>query len=212
MTVDAYPLHWPANFPRTKPGERQPARFHRDGHPLTIAGGRDRILSEIRSFTRSGHTWRIDPYQVVISSDVPLRLDGLPASGRHMPDEPGVAVYFELDGEAYCLPCDTWDRVPDNMAAIAAHLGAMRGIERWGVGDVRAHFAGFVAIEHQPELKWYDVLGCAQYADSCAVKMAYARARKLAHPDHGGTAEQFQQVQDAYAEWQARVAEMESEQ
>ena len=27
MTVDAYPLHWPANFPRTVKGDRQPARL-----------------------------------------------------------------------------------------------------------------------------------------------------------------------------------------
>ncbi|MFT7338162.1 MAG: hypothetical protein ACI92B_001491 [Marinobacter maritimus] len=203
MTVDAYPLHWPANFPRTKPEDRQPARFHRDGKPLTIAAARDRILGEISAFSRVGHVWSIDPDQVVISSDVPLRRDGLPASGRRMPDEPGVAVYFELDGDAYCLPCDSWDRVPDNMAAIAAHLGAMRGIERWGVGDVRAHFAGFVALEHRPAQRWYDVLGCAPDADPSAVQMAFYRARKRVHPDHGGTAEQFQQVQDAFSEWRA---------
>lgn len=203
MTVDAYPLHWPANFPRTKPEDRQPARFNQDGKPLTIAVARDRILSEIRAFTRTGRTWRIDPDQVVISSDVPLRNDGLPASGRRMPDDPAVAVYFELDGEAYCLPCDTWDRVPDNMAAIAAHLGAMRGIERWGVGDVRTHFAGFVALEHKPELKWYDVLGCSPDAAPAEVMAAYKVATKAAHPDHGGSDEQFHQVQQAYAEWQS---------
>lgn len=203
MTVDAFPLHWPANFPRTAPGDRQPARFHRDGRPLTIAVARDRILAEIGAFTRAGRPWRIDPDQVVISSDVPLRRDGLPASGRRMPEDPGVAVYFELDGEAYCLPCDTWDRVPDNMAAIAAHLGAMRGIERWGVGDVRAHFAGFVAIEHQPTERWHDVLGCAPDATPAEVSAAYKAARKRAHPDHGGSDEQFHKVQQAYAEWQA---------
>lgn len=198
MTVDAYPLHWPANFPRTAPADRQPARFHRDGKPLTIAAGRDRILSEISSFTRAGRAWRIDPDQVVISSDVPLRRDGLPASGRRIPDDPGVAVYFELDGEAYCLPCDTWDRLPDNMAAIAAHLGAMRGIERWGVGDVRAHFAGFVALEHNPEPLWYDVLQCAPDASKDEVVRAYKAARAKAHPDRGGSEESFHQVQQAY--------------
>lgn len=203
MTVDAYPLHWPANFPRTKPEDRKEARFNNSGRPLTIAVARDRILSEISAFTRTGHTWRIDPDQVVISSDVPLRKDGMPASGRRMPDDPGVAVYFELDGEAYCLPCDTWDRVPDNMAAVAAHLGAMRGIERWGVGDVRAHFAGFVALEHQPRQRWFDVLGCDPDAEPEEVRARYKLARKRAHPDHGGTDEEFHGVQQAYAEWQA---------
>lgn len=198
MTVDAYPLHWPANFPRCAESERGEARFNHNGRPLTIADGRKRIMAEIEAFTKYGRPYRIDPDQVIISSDVPLRRDGLPASGRRMPDDPGVAVYFELDGEAYCLPCDTWDRVPDNMAAIAAHLGAMRGIERWGVGDVRAHFAGFVAIEHQPTEKWFDVLGCAPDAEPDEVRAAYKSARKRAHPDHGGTDEQFHKVQQAY--------------
>jgi hypothetical protein len=204
MTVDAYPLSWPANWPRTVQAERQRARFHRDGQPLTIAGSRDRILSEIRSFTRTGHTWHIDPALVVISSDIPLRGDGLPASGRRLPDDSGVALYFELDGAEYCLPCDKWDRASDNMAAIAAHLGAMRGMDRWGVGDVRARFAGFMSLEHQPAERWHDVLSCAKDASASAVKAAYARARKSAHPDHGGSSERFQHVQDAYAEWHQR--------
>lgn len=202
MTVDAYPLHWPANFERTPEHERQEARFSKNGRPLSIADGRDRILAEIRAFTRTGHRWRINPEQVVISSDVPLRRDGLPASGRRMPDDPGVAVYFELDGEPYCLPCDAWNRVPDNMAAIAAHLNAIRGIERWGVGDLRAHFKGFTAIEHQPELKWYDVLGCSPDADAEEVRARYKAARKRAHPDSGGSSDEFHKVQQAYAEWQ----------
>jgi DnaJ-domain-containing protein 1 len=115
-----------------------------------------------------------------------------------------VAVYFKLDGEAYCLPCDTWDRVPDNMAAIAAHLSAMRGIERWGVGDVRAHFAGFVALEHQPETKWHEVLGCDPSASEAKVRAAYKTARAKAHPDRGGSEAGFHEVQQAYEEFQKR--------
>ncbi len=202
MTVDAYPLHWPANFPRTKPEDRKEARFKNGGKPLTIAAGRDRILSEISAFTRYGHPYRIDSDQVVISSDVPLRRDGLPASGHRMPDDPGVAVYFELDGKPKVFPCDQWDRVADNMAAIAAHLGAMRGIERWGVGDGKAHYTGFAAIEHQPAEKGYDVLGCLPDANADEVRSRYKVDRKRTHPDHGGSSEEFHKVQQAYAEWQ----------
>ncbi|NIV38132.1 MAG: J domain-containing protein, partial [Anaerolineae bacterium] len=166
MTVDAYPLHWPHWFPRTDPAHRQRARFNRDGRPLTIADARGRVLREIGAFTRPGHTYRIDPDQVVISTDVPVRQDGLPYSGRKPPEDSGVAVYFELDGEPHVLPCDTWDRVADNMAAIAAHLGAMRGMERWGVGDLRSHFAGFTALEHNPDPDgdWPYILGVSPTA------------------------------------------------
>ncbi|BES72218.1 hypothetical protein RE428_32360 [Marinobacter nanhaiticus D15-8W] len=202
MTVDAYPLHWPANFPRTPESDRQRARFNRGGQPLTIAAGRDRILEEITLFTRAGKPWRIDPDQVVISSDVPLRQDGLPASGRRMPDDPAVALYFQLGGEHYCLPCDTWDRVADNMAAIAAHLGAMRGMERWGVGDLRTHFAGFAQLEHQPQQEWYDVLGCSPSASPAEVQSAYKAARAKAHPDRGGSDDEFNRVQAAWKAWQ----------
>lgn len=203
MHVEAYPLQWPTQFPRTT--ERQTARFHRDGKPLTIAQGRDRILAEVRAFTRFGQSWRIDPDQVVISSDVPLRRDGLPASGRRLPDDPGVAVYFNLDGDPYCLPCDTWDRVADNMAAIAAHLCAMRGMDRWGVGDVRAHFAGFAALEHQPQEKWYHVLECEPGAPAADVSAAYRILRARAHPDQGGTVDEFCRIQRAYEEWLAEI-------
>jgi hypothetical protein len=200
MTVDAYPLQWPANFPRTKPEDRQPARFHGGGKPLTIAAGRDRILSEISVFTRVGQSFRIDPDQVVISSDVPLRRDGKPASGRRMPDDPGVCVYLYLDGKPQNFPCDRWDRVADNMAAIAAHLDAMRGMERWGVGGGTAHYDGFAQIEHQPERRWYDVLGCSAQATHAEIVAAYRKARAKAHPDRGGSDAEFQEVNDAYVQ------------
>ena len=54
-------------------------------------------------------------------------------------------MYFKLDSvpEGLVLACDRWLRVEDNIAAVAAHIGALRGIDRWGVGSVRQAFAGY---------------------------------------------------------------------
>jgi hypothetical protein len=103
----------------------------------TVAQGVKRLDDELS---------RLDARNVVISTNLRVRLDSLPASGQREPDDPGVAVYFTLDGKRRCLPCDRWDRVADNMIAIAKFIDAMRGQLRWGVGDVGAIFEGFKAL------------------------------------------------------------------
>jgi hypothetical protein len=46
-----------------------------------------------------------------------------------------------------CFACDRWDSVADNVQAIRKTIEALRGIERWGTGDmVQRAFAGFVAL------------------------------------------------------------------
>lgn len=210
---DAYPLTWPAGFARTAPGERQRARFGKAGDsigrkPLTVAQARDRLMAEIDRFTKPGQPWRINPAEVVISSDVPVRKDGLPASGRLAPDDPGVAVYLWLDGEPHVFPCDAWDRVADNIAAVAAHLGALRGIERWGVGDLRQAFTGWRALpdpESAGGRSWREVLGVPADAGPEAVRSAYMRRRREAHPDNGGTPSEFHAVQVAWEQAQSEI-------
>ena len=199
MPVEAYPLAWPANFDRTKKPER--ARFSADKRPVSIAVARTRVMEEIGRFTRVGQTYRINPSMVVISSNIPTRKDGMPYSIAKEPDDSGVAVYFELDGEPKVFPCDKWDRVADNLAAIAAHLSAMRGMERWGVGNGKAHYAGFAALEHRPERQWWEIIGCEQDDDPIEIEAAYRAARKKAHPDHGGSTDEFQEVQAAYQKY-----------
>ncbi len=44
----------------------------------------------------------------------------------------------------------------------------------------------------------YEVLGITPDATKEEIQEAYRRARRRAHPDHGGTPEAFLAVQDAY--------------
>jgi hypothetical protein len=152
--IEAFPLAWPPMVKRTPGHQRTRAKFgtqssqsHQRGdgttytytrkENLTVAGARGRVLAEIGRLGGRG---------VVLSSNVQLRQDGLPMSGRREPDDPGVAVYFLLNNKPRCLPCDRWDRVADNFAAVAKFIDAMRGQIRWGVGSVEAMFEGFKAL------------------------------------------------------------------
>ncbi|WFC43202.1 J domain-containing protein [Pseudoxanthomonas sp. SE1] len=212
---DAYPLTWPAHVMRTPPAERKRAKFGKREpgtnwsslRQVTISNATARLMAEISAFTRAGKPWRIDPKLVVISSDMQLRRDGLPYSGRGLPTDPGVAVYFELDGVPHCMPCDRWDRMPDNLAAIAAHIGALRAIERWGVGDIRQAFAGFVALpapSAHATAHWTDVLGVPADADLATIQDAHRRLRSTFHPDRlTGDAERFHQVNQAFEQARA---------
>lgn len=58
----------------------------------------------------------------------------------------GAAVYFEMKGKPVSLACDKWNRVEDNIWAIAKHIEALRGQQRWGVGSIEQAFRGYTAL------------------------------------------------------------------
>lgn len=125
----------------------------------------------------------------VISSNIPLKSDGNPYSDPGRMADPGAAVYFQLSGKPYCLPCDRWDRVEHNFWAIAKHLEAMRGMQRWGVGSVEQQFAGFKALAASSESTepWWDVLCCRADATADMINNQYRTRARTAHPDAGGS-------------------------
>ena len=218
MNIDAYPLQWPTGVPRTPAHERQRARFSKrststsqygdrtftstSNKPLTLTQALQRLGGAIGGYTRTGHEWVIDPDDVVVSTNLKVRLDGLPRSGQRTPDDPGVAVYFTMHGEQRCIPCDKWDRIEDNIAGIAGALDALRSVERW-VNDshVRAAFTGFAALpapgasEH-----WRDVLGLKNGAGADAVRARYRELAMTAHPDRGGSESAMVRLNRARAE------------
>ena len=105
-------------------------------------------------------------------------------------------------GRPYCMPCDKWNRVADNIAAVAAHLKAMRGQERWGVGTIEQAFEGYLALpEHtgQAQRDWWVVLGVAPDAPKDVVSAAYRKAARMAHPDNGGSHDRMAEINAAYA-------------
>ena len=182
--TEAYPLQWPEGRPRTR--RRETARF-----ATTFAAARDALLEEI---SRLGGT------HAVLSSNLELRRDGLPYANQRQPDDPGIAVYFMYKGRQQCFACDRWTKTHDNMQAIRKTIEALRGIARWGTGDMMdAAFSGFVQLEQRPSDAWWVVLSVDRNASPGEIRAAYKRKAHTFHPDRpGGSTEEFQRVHQAY--------------
>lgn len=201
--ITASPLTWPAGWPRHS-GQRERARF---GTKVNAYGGlRAKTIEEATAFVMQQLTGRqtmnLPPRDVIISTDLKLRLDGLPYSNQRVPDDPGAAVYWrDSRGQDKVIALDKYDRIADNIYAIGKTLEALRGIERWGGGQIldRA-FSGFVALP-SPEMAGgvdpYELLGIDPDDSLVARRAAYRRALAKHHPDHGGDPAKFNQVRRA---------------
>lgn len=163
----------------------------------SFVNARDGLLEELE---------RMRAVSVVLSTNVELRPDGRPYApyARRKPDDPAVAVYFTWRGQQYAIACDCWHLVEHNLQAIRKTIEAMRGIERWGTGDmVVAAFAGFKALPEQASpssgLTWWAVLGFSSPDVSpTAIETAYKQLAKKYHPDvPGGSHEMMQQLNHA---------------
>lgn len=188
-TPAAYPLAWPSTWPRTPAGRRAPAKFrstqaksgtygnYREASEIKMTDARDRLQRELDLIRAQSQ---------ILSTNVQLRLDGLPRAGQSEPHDPGVAVYFSLNGRPIVLACDRWTRVAGNIAAIAAHLDAMRGMDRWGVGSVEQLFTGYAALPAPlaPD-DWRTLL--RNPTTLAAAEATYRELMRAAHPDTGGS-------------------------
>jgi len=135
---------------------------------------------------------------MIVSTNVRVRNDGLPYSSQKPPDDTGVAVYFDWKGKPICFACDKWRTVEENLWAIARHIDALRGQERWGVGSLDQAFAGYAALPDPETKKWWEVLNIPQTSTNEEIRFAYIRLAKQYHPDAGGDAILFDQIQKAY--------------
>lgn len=148
---------------------------------------------------------RLGATNVVISTNVPTRQDGLPYSNATEPRDHGVAVYFRLRRESRVLACDKWDRVADNLVALAKHVEAVRGQVRWGVGSLEQAFGGYKALpEVGARREWWEVLGVDEGAHWQTVENRREELLFKHHPDRGGSQAIAAEVNAAFAA--ARVA------
>ncbi|MDB5663415.1 MAG: hypothetical protein JWN59_1753 [Sphingomonas bacterium] len=176
MSAAAYPLTWPAGRPRSR--HTREALF-RDGNQggkrVSLDLARDRLELQM---SKLGAT------NIILSMNIRLTLTGRRDMNlsRNEPIDTGAALYFDLGGQPHVLACDRWDRVADNIAAIAAHVEALRGQERWGVADLRQAFAGHVALP-APAKPWTEILGVRADASAEEVSRAYRAKAKAAGSD-----------------------------
>lgn len=197
FSLTNYPLSWPDGWARTPANARKTGRFvtkeQRPGESwarsraVTVSQGIERILEQLGRM-------QIRRDDVLISTNVPTRLDGLPRSDAREPADPGVAVYWRKNQNApmQCMAIDIYGRVAENLAAVAATLEAMRAIERHGGAQVQERsFRGFAALPATTGAKnWRAVLGMIGIPDRDItrdfIESQFRTAARTRHPDVAG--------------------------
>jgi len=179
--IEAYPLTWPPGRPRMKYPE--PSNFD-----VTLGKAIQDVRAEVDRLGGRG---------LIISSNLQLRRDGLPYANSSQPEDRAVAVYFKYKGKPMCFACDRWNRVEDNMRAIAKTIDALRGIARWGTGDmIEQAFTGFAALP-APE-SWWQVLGLSgPNVPREEIEQVHRRLAMQHHPDRGGDADKMARINRA---------------
>lgn len=191
MNKTAYPLCWPDDQQRAK--SRKHGKFLGPKQQwISIHEAVKRLLYELSRLN-------IRDWEVIISTNAPLRVDGLPRSDRE-PSDPGVAVYWQKEKQQpRCIALDRYTTVADNIAGIAATLEAMRAIERHGgVGILDRVFKGFAALPATATKHWREVLGITLPNPTREHIMERFRILvQVHHPDKGGDREQFEAIVQA---------------
>jgi DnaJ-domain-containing protein 1 len=200
LDITNYPLSWPANQPRVEPSKRKNAAFStrtRGGYLLPYGRERKHSIAESARELEQ-EIRRMGGREMIISTNLKVKANGMPYSAQRTPDDPGVAVYFKWNKRDLVFACDKWKAIEDNLWAIVKHIEALRGQERWGVGSLDQAFAGYAALPDPDQLQWWQVLEVSPSASVEMIDAAYKTLARKYHPDaEGGSHEMFVKLNEA---------------
>jgi len=205
-SVSNYPLQWPIGWRRAK------GRRHADFKMTREQGTEHGPVKRITAVNMAVATERLEAQleklgakSPTLSTNVSLTLRGVPR-GDENPHDPGAAVYFSFKGKATVLACDSYHRVADNIAALAAHIDALRRIDRYGVGTIEQALAGYKALPADTAADWRAVFGFTTDLGPILMSDVDREFKRLArekHPDilhdDGGAMAHLNRARD-YAE------------
>lgn len=194
MSRQAYPLDWPESEPRTPAHKRIASSFG-----VTMERARIDLFKELALLGAKG---------IVLSTNQQLRRDGMPYASRRAPEDPGVACFWDIDGQPHAMACDAYRDLRSNLRAIGLTIQALRSIERHGSRSLRDRaFQGFAALPADAGADaarpWRDVLGLSLSPDEHTIERRYRTLAKAAHPDRGGSNEAMAELNRARAEARA---------
>lgn len=195
MSVPAFPLQWPVGWPRTPYQKQQRGGRFQSTYSTSLA----RLQREMRLLGATG---------LVISSNLPLRLDGFPRAdvARRRIEDPGVALYFTRNGKQLVMARDAYESVYDNLHSLVLAVEHLRGLERHGGGQLMERaFEGFQALPAPAgaHKTWREIMRIPpnKMLTAAELKAQYRYMVKQMHPDsENGTDEAFKRLNDAYAQ------------
>lgn len=188
--TEAYPLQWPDGWPRTSIHRRGSSRF-----------GKNLGFNQIKELQNELRL--LGARNVVISSNVPVRNDGLPyaSESKRRYDDPGVAVYFTLKGKQLSMARDKYWTPWENIRSLVLTIDGLRSMERHGGSTMMDRaFSGFTALPKASGANWWEVLKFNRATDTITSDAVKARHRELArdrHPDVGGSDHQMAELNRA---------------
>jgi DnaJ-like protein len=189
--ISASPLTWPISQPRVASHARVSSRFK-----ASLAESRTDLLHELSL---------LGARDVVISSNLELRRDGLPYADSREPSDPGVAVYFSrkvaMTLRPFVIACDSYTRTAHNLRAVGVTVGALRTIARHGASSMLEQaFTGFAALPPAGGTKfWWEILGVERSASLREIQGCYLDLVQIHHPDkEGGSHERMSEINEAF--------------
>ncbi len=112
--------------------------------------------------------------------------------------DPRVIVEFtHPKGNTVSLTMEEQLTAPDNLRVLFLALDAMRLNEKRGIGDVLGEAYLQLAASEQARDP-YEILGIRPDTPAEVMEASYKALAKVHHPDKGGDADKFKEIQDAY--------------
>ena len=123
-------INWPDQYDRTASKDRR-------SYPHNFRVGTTEAFKNI--LTEVNRMSGVTAVRIDTAVDHQSEQPNIPQEGSN-PDDPGVVVRFNRNGEQYIVPCDRWSSLRDNAQAIARYIEAKRALDRYGVETLESEF------------------------------------------------------------------------
>lgn len=140
------PLGWPKGIARTPSGIARPPCFN-----VPLSDSFEALKDAL---------FNINAADALISTNIELTKGGKPRqSGAMAYPDPGVSIFFRLNGETVLLQCDRFERVADNLMALVRYIDGCRVLVALGVSKtVDDMFRGSQPRNKRRVKSWREVL------------------------------------------------------
>jgi hypothetical protein len=142
--------------------------------------------------------------EIVVSSNVPIKADGLLYADNRRLDDPGIAAYFKFKKKSVVMARDGYTSVAGNLRSLGLVIAGMRQAFRHGGSFMwERAFDGYLAIAGPDSKKpWRQVLGIKPNGPVtlAMVTELYREKARERHPDAGGNDQLMAELNVAYDE------------